>query len=303
MMSALHKSANSTPMLRLPLELLYLISYYSTSTADLNALVRCNRQLYGSLNAFLYCTDMQGSAGSALMWAAENYRSSTARHVFEACKSIEIPADYLEKALVLTLENCSWGVMKMLIANGADANTQGPGFGHILQAASWKGDIEFVRVLLTAGADIEAQAGHYGNALTAAAWCGHEEVATLLIRNRADVNAQSGSYGNALQAAASVGHQSMVRLLIKENADVNAIGGFYGSALQAACWRGDKQVVEALLQAGANPGIRGTERENALVLALKRGDTSIITRLIVWSTCHFISEKLPVFLERRLIAF
>ncbi|KAH5617358.1 hypothetical protein HBI23_258270, partial [Parastagonospora nodorum] len=57
------------------------------------------------------------------------------------------------------MKSCSWEVMKVLITNGADVNTRGGGLGHILQAASWKGDAEFLRVLLDDGADVNAQAG------------------------------------------------------------------------------------------------------------------------------------------------
>jgi hypothetical protein len=292
-MSGLLESANLSSLIRLPLELLYLISDHTTSTADANALARCNRQLYGSLNACTYRKDMRNSGGSALMWAAENYQSTTAHNVFEMCKGIEISADYISKALVLALQNCSWGVMKVLIANGADANTQGSGLGNILQAASWKGDLEFVRVLLAAGAHVNAQAGHYGNALTAAAWCGHDDIARLLISRDANVNAQFGSYASALQAAASAGRQSMVELLIQSGADVNIKGGFYGSALQAACQRSDWQVVKALLRAGADPCLQGTECESALFLALRRRDTSIVTQIITGSICYFVSKKLP----------
>jgi ankyrin repeat protein len=291
-MSGLPTSANPLSLICLPLELLYLIFDHTASTADANALARCNRQLYRSLNACLYRKDMRNSGGSALMWAADKYQSITAHNVFKSCKGIEISADYLSKALVLALQNCSWGVMKVLIANGADANTQGSGLGNILQAASWKGDLEFVRAILAAGAHVNAQAGHYGNALTAAAWCGHDDIAKLLISRDANVNAQSGSYANALQAAASAGRQSMVKLLIKSGADVDVKGGFYGSALQAACQRGDKHVVKALLQAGADPSIQWTECESALFLALRRRDTLIVTQIITKSIHYFISKKI-----------
>jgi ankyrin repeat protein len=287
-------------MLRLPLELLYLVSHHATSPADINALACCNKKLYGLLNAFLYRSNMRGSHGSALMWAAEHYRLGTARKVFEACRDIELPAEYLQKALLLAMKSCSWGVMKVLVANGADVNTRGGGFEHILQAASWKGDADFVQLLLDAGADVNAQAGHYGNALTAAAWYGHDRTARLLINKGADVNAQSGNYANALQAASSVGHCSMVEQLIYHGAMVNVTGGFYGSALQAACWRGNKQIVKALLQAGADPCTQGRECENAFVLALKRGDSTIVSLLFTESFRNFTGLRLPILLRQKL---
>jgi ankyrin repeat protein len=297
-MSSPPASENPTPLLHMPLELLFLVSSFSTSPADVNAFARCNKRLYYSLNASLYRSNMQGSAGSALTWAAENYRSETARIVFEACRDIKLPADYLQKALVMAMTNCSRGVMKLLIANGADANTQGPGLGHILQAASWKGDTGFVQLLLDAGADVNAEAGHYGTALIAAAMYGHENTVNLLIRNHAKVNTQSGSYANALQAASLRGELSIIELLINSKADVNARGGFYGSALQAACWRGNKQVVKALLQAGVDPFMERRDYKNTLSLAVKQRDTSIARMLFTKSFCYFIGRRLPKLLKR-----
>ncbi|KAH7060983.1 ankyrin repeat-containing domain protein [Paraphoma chrysanthemicola] len=301
-MASSPKSADSMPLLRLPLELLYLVSHHAASPADTNALARCNRQLYELLNKFLYRNNMRSSDGSALMWAAKNSRSGIARKIFDTCRDIELSTTCLRKALIIAMESCSWGVMKVLIANGADANTRGGGLGHILQAASWKGDADFVRVLLEAGADVNAQAGQYGSALTAAAWCGHEDTVRLLIERGADVNAQSGGYANALQAASSAGHQTIVEHLICRGAAVNATGGFYGSALQAACWRGNEHVVKALLQAGANPHIQGEECANALLLTLKRKDITIAGLLCTRSIRYFVADKLPCVLHTGSIA-
>jgi ankyrin repeat protein len=285
---------SSVPLLHLPLELLYLVSSHSSSQKDVNALARCNKQLYHSLNVVLYRSDMRQSEGYALRWAAKRGRSVTARKVFWMCRDMELPAAYLREALVLAMTNCAWGVMRILIDNGADVNTRGGGFGHILQTASWKGDVDFVRSLIDKGADVDATAGHYGTALQAAAWNGHERVAELLINKGAQVNAQGGNYGNALQAASSTGHQHIVKQLICHGAVVNAKGGFFGSALQAACWRGDNQIVETLLQAGVDPSMQTSECENALTLAWKKKKFSTVRLLLLCSIRHSFSKKLAL---------
>jgi ankyrin repeat protein len=57
-------------------------------------------------------------------------------------------------------------------------------------------------MLLDRGADVNAQGGHYGSALQAASFGGHENVVRmLLVRHGADVNSQGGEYGSALHAA------------------------------------------------------------------------------------------------------
>jgi ankyrin repeat protein len=293
-MSGLYNPADSVPLLQLPLELLYLVSNQTASQGDVNALVRCNRSLYKSLNVFLYRSNMQGSNGSALMWAAARGRSGTARKMFEACGDIEFPAAYLQDALILATQNCSWGVIKVLIANGTDVNPRGEGFGHVLQAASWKGDIDLVQSLINAGADVNVLAGHYGTALQAAAWNGHRSVSKLLISKGADMNVQGGYYGNALQAASWAGHYDLVKQLISDGAAVNASGGSCGSALQAACWSGNKQVIKGLLQAGADISTRGRESEDAVIVALRRGHVSAVGLLLTWSVQRFISGKLTM---------
>ena len=63
--------------------------------------------------------------------------------------------------------------------------------------------------------------GEYGNALQAASYHGNQEIVKLLIEKGADINAQGGEYGNALQAASLNGNQEIVKLLIEKGAKSN----------------------------------------------------------------------------------
>lgn len=140
---------------------------------------------------------LQHCDGSALRWAAVRHRSDTMRKIFELCEGMELLCTILRSALVLAMEHCSWTVIRILIANGADANTKESGFGHVLQAASWKGDADFVRPLLSAGIDVSAWAGQYGNALQAAAWKEHEFIAKLPLNKGTDVKGRPAKHGAA----------------------------------------------------------------------------------------------------------
>jgi hypothetical protein len=93
------------------------------------------------------------------------------------------------------------------------------GFGHVLQAASWKGDIDLVQSLINIVAGVDVLAGHYGTALQAAAWNGHRSVSKLLV-------------GSTLQAASRADHYNLVEQRIKDGAAVES--GII-SDLQAAC--------------------------------------------------------------------
>ncbi|KAI9685964.1 MAG: hypothetical protein M1822_003947 [Bathelium mastoideum] len=129
-----------------------------------------------------------------------------------------------------------------------------------------------VGILLSGqGADVNAQGGRYGNALQAASYQGSQEVVKMLLDAKADVNAQGGHYGNALQAASYQGRQEAVKMLLDAKADVNAQGGIYGNALQAATVKEHKRVVEILLQHGANAANCDSDYNNASSEDLARG--------------------------------
>ncbi|OQE13833.1 hypothetical protein PENFLA_c043G02908 [Penicillium flavigenum] len=93
---------------------------------------------------------------------------------------------------------------------------------------------------------LAAEGGEYGNALQAASWRGYKEIVKLLLDNGADVNAQGGEYGNALQAASSIGHEEIAKLLLDNGADVNAQGGYGGNALKVAVVEGHQAIIDML---------------------------------------------------------
>ena len=106
------------------------------------------------------------------------------------------------------------------------------------------------------GVTVNARLGPYGNALQAASFQGHEEVVKLLLNKGAKVNAQCGHFGNALQAASFQGHERVVKLLLNQGAEVNAQGGYYGNALQAAQFKAHRNVIQILVKEGADVNAR-----------------------------------------------
>ncbi|KAF5336208.1 hypothetical protein D9758_017771 [Tetrapyrgos nigripes] len=171
-------------------------------------------------------------------------------------------------------------IVKLLLENGADVNAQGGVYGNALQAASWRGSVDIVKLLLENGADVNAQGGVYSNALQAASWRGSVDIVKLLLENGADVNAQGGKDGNALQAASWKGNVDIVKLLLENGADVNAQGGVYGNALQAASFRGEVDIVKLLLENGADVNAQGGAYGNALHAASFRGEVDIVKLLL-----------------------
>jgi ankyrin repeat protein len=76
-------------------------------------------------------------------------------------------------------------VVKLLLDNNADVNTQGGIYDNALQAASASGYLDVVRLLLDEGADVNTQGGCYRNTLQAASVRGHSDVVKLLLDNGA----------------------------------------------------------------------------------------------------------------------
>ena len=171
-------------------------------------------------------------------------------------------------------------IVKLLVKEGADVNAQSGYYGNALQAASYGGHEKIVKLLVEEGADVNAQGGYYGNALQAASLKGHEKIAKLLVEEGANVNAQDGHYDNALQAASYRGHEEIVKLLVKEGADVNAQSGYYGNALQAASYGGHEKIVKLLVEEGADVNAQGGLFGNALQVASYEGHEKIVKLLV-----------------------
>jgi ankyrin repeat protein len=114
--------------------------------------------------------------------------------MFESCNGIVLPPTRLRTALFFATQNWSRVIVKLLIDHGADVNARIGCSGHVLQAASLRGDMALVRSLINSGADVNAQGGHYGTALQAALWAGHEDVVDLLIRTGAFRSREGSTY-------------------------------------------------------------------------------------------------------------
>ncbi|KAJ7266837.1 ankyrin repeat-containing domain protein [Mycena rebaudengoi] len=168
-------------------------------------------------------------------------------------------------------------IVQLLLDNGAKVNTEG---GNALQAASLEGNKPIVELLIDRGANVNAQGGEFGNALQAASRRGHETIVQLLIDQGADINAQGGHYKNALQAASHNENVALVQLLLDQGADINAQGGYYGNALQTASLFGHAAVVQLLLNKGVDVNAEGGYYGNALQAAAFKGHMEIVQLLV-----------------------
>jgi ankyrin repeat protein len=133
-------------------------------------------------------------------------------------------------ALLAAIHEGNLGLVKVLLAAGADANPNlRSGVKHTpLQLAVKKGRLDIVNILLDSGADINMPPfDRYGaTALQFAAIGGYIGIAQLLIQRGADVNAPSARIGGrtALQGAAEHGRIDMLQLLLSAGAQITGTG-------------------------------------------------------------------------------
>lgn len=260
---------------------------------------------------------MAGEYGTALTAAAREGNEDQIRTLIEKGANVNAWAGQYGTALQAAAVSRNLDTVRLLLQLGADANDRGglygttlraeaakgenedlvqhlstgasapavfPGlrpFGTSLQAASWWGNTDVVRLLIENGADVNAPGGKQGPILQTAAYRQHIDIVQLLIDSGSDLNAQGGEYGTALQAVlAGLGWEdnnaeamTIAKLLIENGADADARCGHYGTALQAAAYKRQTHIAKLLLDSGADVNAQGGEYSTALqAAALFEGD-------------------------------
>ena len=189
-----------------------------------------------------------------------------------------------ETVLMLAAREAHNALVRILVENGADINTNIPmphnDYTTALQAAAVGGHFDTVQLLLQCGADINAEGGRHASALQAGAYFGHEEVVRLLHINGGTTKLGKGRFGYALHAAAYAGSEKIVRYLLEAGDDVNEFAGKYGTPLAAAVYKGHSQMIGILLEKGADINKNIGAFGSAFHLACLWGNESIVTALL-----------------------
>ncbi len=144
-------------------------------------------------------------------------------------------------------------VMDCLLDAGADINSTGGPYEHILQTLSVKGGDSIIRKMIERGADVDAHGGYWGNALCAAIHYNNETAVRILLENGADINKWGLVYGNAIHFAAFHGQLIFLKMIAPTEDQINEVSGPFGTAIQAAL-RGDRssdEMINWLLDQGA----------------------------------------------------
>jgi uncharacterized protein len=146
------------------------------------------------------------------------------------------------------------GLLKQLLAQGANPNVTGQFDTPALHWLIRVNDQENTRLLLSAGADVN-QTNRYGvTAIGLAVSNGDPDMVHLLLAAGADPNTLEHNGQSVLMTAADVGVFESVKLLAEKGADINSRDKSFGQTpLMFAARAGHPVIVDYLLNKGTDP--------------------------------------------------
>jgi len=312
------KKASSVPILRLPPEIVLLITH-RLGLQDKLALNRTNRWFYSIINPVIYAENVRESNAFCLFWAAENGVMGTLRHALAAGADLNatgpIPSKPIEiEPIIITdpdTENPDVNVDPDLGDEPLIEPAQRP-WATPLHLAAKNGHLEVVRWLLDHGADIDAPSYRacdcqplkttWQASQRPAEWprwralhtamCNQErEVAELLIYRGAslDLDAAPGHNHTALHSAAANALVPIIKLLALNdvNLDVNQRDAWNNTALHyvSLIWSPRespeiRDTVTKLLALGADLEAHNNSGLTPLLYACSRGNYAVAHWLV-----------------------
>ncbi len=197
--------------------------------------------------------------------------------------------------LLAAMSDNSAGIVRLLMAKGADPKVVDVLKVNALNAAVRGNDFETIKIIADAGIAIDVPDFTGSTPLIGAASNGNLPAVKLLLAKGANVNAVSGdgsfqkvkagtiALGNwtALLASASLGSPEMIAVLLDAGADVNArdVRGMTSLMLAVATDRPNAGGVRTLIERKADVNIRSLAGETALEWARKIGNPSVVRML------------------------
>jgi ankyrin repeat protein len=172
------------------------------------------------------------------------------------------------------------GVANYIICtHGEDVNAKSGYYETPLQAASYKGHVDVVRVLLDHGANVNTM-DKKNTPLSSACRGGHLEIMGLLLEHGADVDVWYDSDDFVLHRASDTGQAELMHLLLRHNADVNARGYLKWTPLHRASFYGHTKLVRVLLDHGADINILSEGHNTPLCVTIGKGFLEVVQLLL-----------------------
>jgi hypothetical protein len=185
--------------------------------------------------------------------------------------------DQLSKndALSLSIENGNAEIIKLLINNGANAETciwSITKYIHCCKRDGKKCDISLIKMLLDILFKNHVLATEFYDIFTESVINGYTDIVQYLLEKGISVNIQQGT---PLLSAIEYEHIDMVKLLIEKGANINCNNKTY--PLMKAIDKENIEIIEILLEKGANVHVA---REHSLVIALNKKNKKILKILL-----------------------
>nr|XP_045584207.1 serine/threonine-protein kinase TNNI3K-like isoform X2 [Procambarus clarkii] len=170
--------------------------------------------------------------------------------------------------------------IRLLLQKGADpAIISRNGFSP-LHLASYKGDVDLVRLFLEKCNHLDHTGVGSVTALHISCLAGHLEVTQALAQRGANIEARDAVSFSPLHIACLFGNESVVEYLLSRGVDVNIAGSVGDRPLHLAATRGYYKIVQLLLKKGARVRLQDEEGNTALHCCVQNGHFSILNLLL-----------------------
>ena len=193
---------------------------------------------------------------------------------------LESRDDNGKTVLSIAVQKGHAGLVKYLIARGADVNTHNNYGTTPLHYASYYGQREIVRLLIEKKAQLDSHSEYVSTPLFFAVTKGHADVARILIEAGAGVDIADRQNKTPLHAAAQGGHVECVRLLLDAGADRTVITESGETILHSACIGGKQEIVNQVADSASTFGDRDNLGRTPLFDAAENGNAEVVNAIV-----------------------
>ena len=210
---------------------------------------------------------------TALIYAANMDNPKLVSSVIKLDKTaVNLPDNLGNTALIYAAQKGLLDNMKILLANGANANYRNPATGiSALSAAAAEGNSAAIRMLVRTGkADVNISDLSGRTPIFYAVEQNQEDALRTLLSLGADVNAQDNNGVSVLMRASAKNRQDCVNILLRQKGiDPNLKDFQDRTALIYSVYADELAPTQALLKAGADLNVRDSLQNTPLMSAIK----------------------------------
>lgn len=217
----------------------------------------------------------------AIVAAAANGKSEVLKLLLDNSYDPDSQDSSGSSALMKAAESANADALELLIDRGADLNAKNSSGDSALLLAVRKRRPSAVAVLLAKGANVEVRDQKGKTPLYHAVAINDQEIATVLLDKKAKTGSRDNDGWSVLHIAARDGRDKLVQLLCKRGADVNLKASKAAkSPLMMASHTGQAGAAQILIAAGAEVNAVDFEGSNALFLASEAGHSGTVETLL-----------------------